>query len=69
MSLNWRSDQKFISKMAQHTLDSGWEILNMVMVSKFGKTVPSMKETGGSTKHVGMENSGMLTVMSSKENG
>ena len=41
----------------------------MDMVSKFGKMEPNTKETGDSTKHVAMENSGTLMVMCLRVNG
>ena len=41
----------------------------MDMVNKFGKMAPNMKETGDLIKHAVMENSGMLTAISLKENG
>jgi hypothetical protein len=41
----------------------------MAMVNKYGKTEPSMKATGDSTKLAAKENSGMLMVTFLKENG
>ncbi len=45
-------DQSSFSKMVQFIKDNGKIHIDMVMVFRFGLTVPSMKATGRITKHM-----------------
>ena len=69
MSLSWRSDQKYISKMAQHMLASGSAISNTATEYKYGRMALSMKEIGDLIRLVAMASSGTSMEMSLKASG